>query len=61
MLVLLHMKDTKMSNYYEMFNFQIRVTKFLSFESSNCTFHFPPFCCVVGKKLLSPYNLNVSF
>ena len=61
MLVLFHIKDAKMSNYYAMFNFQTRVTKFISFESSNYTFHLPPFCCVVGKKLLSLYKLNASF
>ena len=61
MLVLFHLNDAKMSNYYAMSNFQIRVTKFTSFESSNCTFHLPAFCCVVGNKLLSPYKLNASF
>ena len=53
MLVLFHMKDAKMSNYYAMCNFQTRVTKFISSESSDCAFHLPPCCCVVGKKLLS--------
>ena len=43
MLVLFHMKDAKISNYFAIYDFKTRVTKFMSFELSNYTFQLPEF------------------
>ena len=61
MLVLLHMKDAKLSNYSVMFNFQTRLNQIHVIWIKQLHPSFATLFAVVVKKLLSPYKLNASF